>query len=116
MLKIPLQLARPEMVLGKPVTRENGMVLIAAGTVLTASLISKLDTMGVEEVVVEGDSLEMGEGCGAEALAKKQERLDHIFRSFTNDKYMQKVKLMVQEYYTHKCALTAAQAARTEEH
>ena len=46
MQKIPLQLARPEMILAKPVTRENGMVLIAAGTVLTAGLISRLDNMG----------------------------------------------------------------------
>ena len=115
MQKIPLQLARPEMVLGKPVTRENGIVLVAAGTTLTANLISKLDTMGVEEVVVQGDAMEMGEGCGAEALAKKQERLDHLFRNFKDDKYMQKVKKMVQDYYTRKCALAAAQAAKTEE-
>jgi hypothetical protein len=114
MKKIPLQLARPEMVLGKPVTRENGMVLIAAGTTLTANLISKLDSMGVEEVVVQGDALDMGGGCGAEALARKQERLDYLFRNFKDDKYMQKVKRMVQDYYTRKCALAAAQAAKTE--
>jgi len=49
-----------EMILAKPVTRENGMVLIAAGTVLTEGLISRLDNMGVELLVVEGESLEMG--------------------------------------------------------
>ena len=115
MQKIPLQLTQPDMVLAKPVTRENGMVLIAAGTVLTASLISKLDNMGVEQVVVEGESLEMGGGCNAEVLAKKRERLDHLFRKFEDDTYMQRVKQMIADYYIRQCALTAAaQSARTE--
>jgi hypothetical protein len=115
MQKIPLQLARAEMVLAKPVTRENGMVLVAAGTVLTESLISKLGNMGVEEVAVQGDALGMGDGCGAEALAKKQERLEHLFRNFKEDAYMQHVKGLITEYYTRKCALAAAaQASRGE--
>ena len=107
MQKIPLQLARPDMVLAKPVTRENGMVLIAAGTTLTASLISKLENMGTEQVVVEGDTLEMSGDC-AEALANKQERLDHLFRNFQNDTYMQQVKQVILAYYTHRCAVAAA--------
>ena len=100
------------MVLAKPVTRDNGMVLVAAGTKLTESLISKLGNMGVEEVAVQGDALAMGDGCGAEALARKQERLDHLFRNFNDDKYMQGVKGLIAEYYARKCALAAAQAAQ----
>ena len=115
MQKIPLQLARPEMVLAKPVTRENGMVLIAAGTVLTAGLISKLDNMGVEQLVVEGETLEMGGGCNEEVLAKKRERLDHLFRNFADDKYMQQVKQIVSDYYARQCALAAAAQAAKEE-
>ena len=112
MQKIPLQLARPDMVLAKPVSRDNGMVLVAAGTKLTESLISKLGNMGVEEVAVQGDTLGMGDGCGAEALARKQERLDHLFRNFKEDKYMQSVKGLIAGYYARKCALAAAQAAQ----
>ena len=113
MQKIPLQLAKPEMVLAKPVTRENGMVLVAAGTVLTAGLITKLDNMGVELLVVEGETLEMGGGCSEEVLAKKRERLDRLFRNFDDDSYMQQVKQLVSEYYVRQCALAAAaQAAR----
>jgi len=115
MQKIPLQLARADMVLSKPVTRENGMVLVAAGTVLTEGLISKLDNMGVELIVVEGDSLETGGGCSEEVLARKRERLDQLFRNFGDDAYMQRVKQMVSEYYVRQCALAAAaQAARGE--
>lgn len=115
MQKIPLQLARPDMVLAKPVTRDNGMVLVAAGTTLTASLISKLENMGTEQVVVEGDTLDMGGGGGAEALAKKQERLEHLFRNFQGDAYMQQVKQVIMAYYTHKCALAAAGQATQQE-
>ncbi len=115
MQKIPLQLARPEMILAKPVTRENGMVLIAAGTVLTAGLISRLDNMGVELLVVEGETLEMGGGCNEEVLVRKRERLDHLFRNFTDDKYMQHVKQLVSDYYARQCALAAAAQAAKEE-
>lgn len=113
MHKIPLQLAKPDMVLAKPVTRENGMVLVAAGTVLTEGLIAKLGNMGVELLVVEGEALDMGGGCNEEVLAKKRERLDRLFRHFGNDKYMLQVKQLVSDYYARQCALAAAaQAAR----
>jgi hypothetical protein len=114
MQKIPLELAKADMVLAKAVTRENGMVLVAAGTTLTESLISKLGNMGVEEVAVQGDALGMGDGCGAEALAKRQERLEHLFRNFKEDQYMQRIKGLVSDYYTRKCALAAARASQTE--
>lgn len=107
MQKIPLQLARPDMVLAKPATRENGMVLVAAGTTLSEALISRLGNMGVEQVVVEGDALDTG-GGGAEALAKKQKHLEHLFRGFAQDKYMQRVKRMIADYYAQKCILAAA--------
>jgi len=115
MQKIPLQLARPEMILAKPVTRENGMVLIAAGTVLTEGLISRLDNMGVELLVVEGETLEMGGGCNEEVLAKKRERLEYLFRNFADDRYMQQVKQLVSDYYARQCALAAAAQATKEE-
>ena len=115
MQKIPLELARPDMVLAKPVTRENGMVLVAAGTRLTDALISKLGNMGVEEVAVQGDSLGMGDGCGAEALEKKRERLEYLFRNFKEDAYMQRMKSLISDYYARKCALAAAKAAQTGE-
>jgi hypothetical protein len=112
MQKIPLDLARSDMVLAKPVTRENGMVLVAAGTKLTDSLISKLGNMGVEEVAVQDEGLGMGEGCGAEALEKRMERLEHLFRNHGDNAHMQKVKGLVAEYYKRRCALAAARAAQ----
>lgn len=68
MQKIALEVAGPEMVVAKPVTREDGVVLVAAGAVLTPALISRLDAMGVGEVVVEGDALDTGAGGGPRPL------------------------------------------------
>jgi hypothetical protein len=113
MYKIPLQLAQAGMILAKPATRENGMVLVAAGTALTDALISRLESMGVEQVVLEGEAQDMG-GSGAEALARKEERLEQLFRNFKDDRYMQRVKGIVRDYYAHKCLQAAAQAARSE--
>lgn len=58
------------MILAKPVTRDTGMVLIAAGTVLTESLIMRLENMGIEQIVVEGTPVDMGDGSGSEAQKK----------------------------------------------
>lgn len=115
MQKIPLQLAQPDMVLAKAVTRENGMVLVAAGTVLNSTLLFRLENMGVEQVVVEGDPLDAGSGGGAEALAKKREKLDHLFRNFKDDKYMQRVKKIVDAYFAQRCMITAARSGQAGE-
>ena len=113
MQKIPLELAQPDMVLAKPVTRENGMVLIAKGTALTAVLISKLGYLDVSEIVVEGNPVDMGDGSGSEVIAKRLERLDHAFRNFGTDQYMQQVKELVRSHYVEKAAvLTAMQTPK----
>lgn len=103
MQKIPLQAARPDMVLAKPVTRDNGMVLVAAGTVLTDSLINRLENMDVAAIVVEGNPVDL-DGSGGQAVAKKMERLDRLFRNFQNDPYMGKVKKIIGEYYQQQGA------------
>lgn len=106
MQKVPLQLAAPDMILAKPVTRADGMVLVGAGTSLTAALLSRLEMMDIEFVVIEGEAVDPA--CAAEAMLKKQEHLDHLFRSFKDDKYMQRIKQMLMEYYTFKCMAGAA--------
>ena len=97
MQKIPLEAAQEDMVLAKAVTRENGVVLIAAGTLLTSSLIYRLENMGVEHIVVEGNPLAPTQG--AEALAQKREHLDYLFRNFQDNQYMQRAKKIIDDYY-----------------
>lgn len=107
MQKIPLQAARPDMILAKPVTRENGMVLVAAGTVLTDGLIARLENMDVAAIVVEGNPVDL-DGSGGQAVAKKMERLDRLFRNFQDDPYMLRIKKTIAEYYQQQGAFGSA--------
>jgi hypothetical protein len=69
--------------------------------------------MGVDLLVVEGETLEMGGGCSEEVLAKKRERLDRLFRNFGDDRYMGRSRSWFRSIMSRQCALAAAaQAAR----
>jgi hypothetical protein len=97
MQKILLSQGRPGMVLAKPVTRDNGMVLVAQGTELSEGMLRRLEGMGVQQVVVEGNPVPEGEG-GA-GLQEKLQRLDSMFRKHSQDTWMMQVKAFLQEYY-----------------
>ena len=109
MQKIPVKLAEPGMKLAKPVTRENGMVVLAGGLELTVSLISKLESMNVELIVVKGTPLNLG-GGGDSSWAKKSERLAHLFRRYAKDKWMLRVQGFFREYFDWKAAAQEASA------
>lgn len=110
MQKIPLKTAQPDMILAKAVVRDNGVVLIAAGTVLSSSLIYRLENMGIEQVVVEGSSLD-AQG-NAEELAQKRERLNYLFRNFKDDHYMQQAKKIIDDYYVQRSMALVARAQK----
>ncbi|MFP4167790.1 MAG: hypothetical protein ACLFSY_02945 [Desulfonatronovibrionaceae bacterium] len=111
MQKIPISLAQEDMILEKPVMRDNGMVLVGAGTKLTLGLISRLEDMGIERIIVKGEPLDMeGVGSGS-SFAKRLERLDHQFRQYEGDEWMQKVKEFIRGYYREKSAAEASSAA-----
>ncbi len=103
MQKVPLQMAQAGMVLEKPVTRENGMTLIGAGTELTESLIQRLENMGIESVIVQGNPLAAADGKGP--YDAKIERLNHLFRQYKSDSWMQKVQAALVAHYQNKAAL-----------
>ncbi|MFO8031611.1 MAG: hypothetical protein R6U22_03620 [Desulfohalobiaceae bacterium] len=102
MQKILLSQGRPGMVLAKPVTRDNGMVLIAQGTELSEGIIRRLEGMGVQQVVVEGNPL--SEEQGGAGLQEKLHRLDSMFRRHSQDAWMMEVKSFLQEYYRLRLA------------
>jgi hypothetical protein len=105
--KIPLDLARPDMILAKAVLRDNGMVLVADGTTLTPSLLDRLKSMNVEHLVVEGNPVDLG-GGGGMGFAQRIERLDHLFRKHGDDPWMQKVKAFARAFFAKKAAAQAA--------
>jgi hypothetical protein len=104
MQKIPINLAQPGMVLEKPVLRPNGLVIVGEGTTLSDSLISRLENMGVKDIVVQGEPLDLEGMAGSTSYGKRIERLDHLFRRFNNDPWMKKVKAFLKSYYERKAA------------
>jgi len=57
MQKIPISLAAADMVLARDLFRNNspaGIPICGKGTVLTASLLSRLQQLGVQSIYVEG--------------------------------------------------------------
>jgi len=105
MQKIPLSLAKPGMKLAKPITKANGMPIIAAGMELSESLIDKLDGMGIDKIFVVGDAVAASQNPSERVL-----RLDHLFRHL-DDAYMTQVKRHLREYFTIKAAADAVAAA-----
>ncbi len=103
MQKIPVKLAAPGMKLAKPVTRENGMVVIAEGAELSESLIARLEQMNIERITVKGNPVDMN-GDGSSSWDKRAERLDHLFRRYRKDKWMSRVKGFFKGYFELKAA------------
>ncbi len=54
MPKVPLSSAKAGMILSKPVTNKNGMVLVKEGTELTDNLLDRLRGMNLDGVLVKG--------------------------------------------------------------
>lgn len=115
MQKIPLALAKAGMVLAKPVTRPDGIAVAAQGTELTEGLLSRFDTMGVSHLVVEGQPVALdAPAAGATAFDKRLERLDHLFRKYADDKWMNQIKRLLSNYFRMKAAAKLAREAPPE--
>ncbi len=108
MQKIPLNLARPGMVLAKPVARGDGIAVAAAGTELSESLLDRLDTMGVTHLVVEGEPVALDGPSGSPSFDKRIERLPFLFRKFKGDPWMEQIKSLVDHYFRMRAAASAA--------
>lgn len=100
MQKISLALARPGMCLAKPVTRENGMVLVSEGVELTEDVLSRLESMSVKSVVVTGSGVP-GASAGFN-VEERVDRLDHLFRKYADDEWMMRIKTEMIAYFRKK--------------
>lgn len=108
MQRIPLSYAAPAMVLAKPVQRDDGMVLLAEGTELTSSLITRLQSMKIEHIVVEGNPVDL-DGTLSE-FNRSPEDLDRLFRKLTDNDFMMKLKSYLDEYFQVRQAANVSQA------
>ncbi|WP_300164346.1 hypothetical protein [Solidesulfovibrio sp.] len=110
MQKIPLNLARPGMLLAKPVARPDGIAVAAAGTELSESLLDRFDSMGVDHIVVEGEPVSMDGPAGSSSYDKRLERLESLFRKYPGDKWMTQIRRLLDHYFRMKAAASVAMA------
>lgn len=110
MQKIPIDLAAPGMQLAKPVTKENGMTIMAEGMELTESLISRLESMKIDRITVKGTPVDMGGAGAGTRWGERLERLDHLFRRHAKDKWMMRVKGRMGQYFQIRAAAQEAKA------
>jgi hypothetical protein len=104
MQKIPLNRAKPGMKLAKPVARDNGTVIMAEGMELTESLLTRLENMKIDKIVVQGQPVDMDHGGADTGFSKRLERLDHLFRHHESDPWMRKIKKFLTRYFQVKIA------------
>lgn len=114
MQKIPIDLALPGMKLAKPVIKEGGMTIMAEGMELTESLISRLETMKVDRITVQGHPVDMGGAGSGTKYAERVERLDYLFRQYQSDTWMVRVKDRMAQYFQMKAAAQEAKMKAME--
>ena len=92
MPKIPVEQLKAGMKLGRPLMNSSGMVLMAEGTELTESRISKIENMGVDSVFIDGPS---------KPARPKEDLLDALERRFARtagNPQMSLIKKAVREH------------------
>lgn len=100
MQKIPLNLAKEGMVLARDVFRNDavtGIPICGKGTVLTDSMITRLDHMDVQSVYVQGHPVWEDGGRSLEDMLKD---LDRRFEKVRHDPLTAKLYDIYVEYLT----------------
>ncbi len=115
MQKIPVNLAKAGMVLEKSVLRDNGLVLVAQGTEISEALLNRLENMGVEWITVEGAPVEMEGMAPPKTYEQRMQEMDHLFRRYKNDKWMDSMKSFLKSYFRRKAEMENRESGRAAE-
>jgi hypothetical protein len=89
MPKIPLSQVQPDQRLARPVTNASGVVLVQAGTALSAALIHRLLGLGIDTVTVAAEGSDEGED---RPLEERLRELDARFAGHEQDAVMMQIK------------------------
>lgn len=92
MPKLPLSNARPGQRLVRPVITANGVVMVRPGTELTATLIERLRSLGIDTVTVASSESIPGRGS---SLDQRLRELDARFAGHEHDAVMMQIKDVV---------------------
>ena len=94
MQRIPLEKAKPGMVVAKPVANDSGVVLIGAGTELSEAAIERLNSLEIAYVIVKGRPLDTG--TPEKPLEQLYAELDERFTLVANDKLCMQIKNLIK--------------------
>ncbi len=100
MQRIPVDRARPEMVLAKAVTRPDqpdGPPIVTKGARLTDGLLERLAKLGVSHIIVEGRPVVV---AGEPTVEQRLASLDRRFRSVEDDPLLQQLKQILRTRIT----------------
>jgi len=98
MQKIPIRLSKPGMVLAKDVFRNNspaGIPVCAKNSVLSETLITRLEQLDVRTVYVKGHPVWEDADASLEDLLKD---LDHRFEKVRQDPLAEKLRMAYVDY------------------
>lgn len=91
------------------------MTIMAEDMELTDSLISRLETMKIDRITVQGHPVEVGGAGAGTKYAERLERLDNLFRKYESDKWMVRVKTRMAQYFQMKAAAQEARMKAMDE-
>ena len=103
MQRIPLNSAKPGMVLAEPLLYKNGMTLAGTGFELTGAAIERFRLAGVAAVVVEG-----GDASRYAELEHIASKLTFLFRRQTENAFMMGLQGILAKHYAEKIAALKA--------
>ncbi len=102
MKKISIEKVKPKDIVAKDVVRDNGTLLVKAGTELSEDLIERLKKLKVSHVYIQVAS-------GVEEYQRKikffkdrLDRLDYLFRKHEKDEFMLKMKIFFKNYFKNR--------------
>ena len=91
MQRILLEKAREEMKLAKAVVNDNGITLVREGTQLTGTLIERLASLGIQNIIVKGHPLET-DGETEKPLSVLEKEMEDRFRPTQSNPLMRELK------------------------
>lgn len=108
MQRIKLTQAAPGMVTARPIEAPNGQVLCAKGTVLSETLLARLQRMDISHVTVEGNPID--DGTAPKTLEGELADVDRRFQRSIDNKLMAALKVVVQKHIRKRYARMAGEA------
>ena len=108
MQRIKLGQAAPGMVTARPIEAPNGQVLCAKGTVLSETLIARLQKMDLTHVTVEGHPVD--DGKAPKTLEAELAELDRRFQRVMDNKLMAALKVVVHKHLRKRYARMGSEA------